>query len=75
MRKDDACIEDNMHDKEGGLLSFLKRIFSPDQYESLNGVGMVASHTTPRSLEELADALKPEGTENAHPCPGWMKAY
>jgi hypothetical protein len=59
MRKNDACIEDNMHDKEAGLLSFLKRVFSPDPYEALDESGMVAPHRAPRSIEELADALKP----------------
>jgi hypothetical protein len=75
MKKNDACIEDNMHDKEGGVLSFLKRIFTLDPYDALNGAGMVAPHTTPRSIEELADALKPEDAEDAHPCPEWMRAY
>ncbi len=64
MKKDDGCLEEN---KGGGFLSFLRRIFSPDPYEPLNDSGMVRPHVAPRSLEEMSDALGPEGTNQ--PCP------
>ncbi len=63
MKRVDGCLEDN---KGGGLLSFLRRIFSPDPYEALNDSGMVQPHVAPRSIEELGDALRPEDT--AQPC-------
>ncbi|NMC04842.1 MAG: hypothetical protein GYA24_06510 [Candidatus Lokiarchaeota archaeon] len=69
LAKLDACTEDNMHDKEGEVISFMRNVLTGHEFDTLPG-GLPA-HVTPRSMEEIADALKP----SAKPCPDWMKAY
>lgn len=69
---DGGCIEDNMHDKEVSIWSFLSNVFTGQHDNPLGGPGLPAAHGMPRSLEELADALRPAALR---PCPSWMKAY